>query len=148
MVAVAAAGHRRVVGDVAGALLEVGAEPRALEDLGEDVARPLAGDVGAAELGDAVVAVADEDPLVELGRALALLAVVAARRLRQRVGELVEEQAAQRARVARVAREERALHRLRQVREREHRAVEVREMRREAGALGGGQLVGRVAHEG
>ena len=78
VVAVAAAGHRRVVGDVARRLLEVGAEARALEDLGEDVARPLAGDVGAAELGDGVVAVADEDALVELGRARALVAVVAA----------------------------------------------------------------------
>ena len=146
VVAVAAAGHRRVVGDVARRLLEVGAEPRALEDLGEDVARPLAGDVGAAELGDGVVAVADEDALVELGRALALLAVVARGVLGERAGELVEVQPAQRPRVARVAGEQRALDRLRQVDEREHGAVEAREVRGEAGSLGVGQLVGGVAH--
>ena len=52
VVAIAAAGHRRVVGDVAGGLLEVGAEARALEDLRQHVRDPLAGDVGAAELGD------------------------------------------------------------------------------------------------
>ena len=74
VVAVAArrVGDRRVVGDVARRLLEVGAQPRALQDLGEHVGDPLAGDVGAAELGDRVVAVAQEDPLVQLGGALAL----------------------------------------------------------------------------
>ena len=78
VVAVAAAGvlgQRLVVGDVAGRLLEVGGEAAALQDLGEDVGDPLAGDVGAADLGDRVVAVAEEDALVELRRALALLGV-------------------------------------------------------------------------
>ena len=80
VVAVAAARHRRVVGDVARGLLEVGAQPRALQDLRQDVRDPLAGDVRAAELGDRVVAVADEDPLVELRGALALVAVERPRR--------------------------------------------------------------------
>ena len=82
-----APGHRGVVGDVAGRLLQVGAEARALEDLGEHVRDPLAGDVGAAELGDRVVAVAEEDPLVQLRRPLALVAVAirpACRRRRRR----------------------------------------------------------------
>src|SRR3954454_5776243 len=149
VVAVAAAGHRRVVGDVARRLLEVGAEAGALEDLRQEVRRPLAGDVGAAELGDGVVAVADEDALVELGGAIALLPVVAWLRtvaLGERVGELVEEEPAEGAGVARVAGEERALHRLGQVDEREHGPVEVREVRRQARALGGGEVVGGVAH--
>ena len=60
--------------------------------------------------------------------------------LGQRVGELLEEQAPQRARVARVAGEQRALHRLGQVDEREHRAVEVGDVRREPRALGWGQV--------
>ena len=134
VVAVAEAVERRVVRDVARRLLEVGGEPRPLQDLRQQVRRPLARDVRAAELRDRVVAVAEEDPLVELGRALALGALDR-RHLGHGVGELVEEQAAQRARVARVAREQRALHRLRQVDEAEDRPVEVREVRREALAL-------------
>ena len=67
--------HRLVVGDVPSRLLEVGRESAALEDLGEDVGDPLAGDVGAADLGDRVVAVAKEDPLVEFRRPLPLGAV-------------------------------------------------------------------------
>jgi hypothetical protein len=69
-----------------------------------------------------------------------------ARRLGQRVGELVEEQAPQRALVARVAREQRALDRLRQSDEGEDRPVEVRHVRREALALGGGERLDRVLH--
>jgi hypothetical protein len=72
VVAVAAARHRRVVGDVARRLLEVGGQPRALEHLREHVGDPLARDVGAAQLGHRVVAVAEEDALVELGGAAAL----------------------------------------------------------------------------
>ena len=135
VVAVAAAGHRRVVGDVARRLLEVGAHPRPLEDLREDVRDPLAGDVRAAELRDRVVAVADEDPLVELGGAAPSSPSQAAPGSGQRVGELVEEQPAQRALVARVAREQRALDRLRQPDEPEDRLVEVREVRGEARSL-------------
>ena len=81
----------------------------------------------AAELGDGVVAVADEDPLVELARALALVASKGGA-VRQRVGELVEEQPPQRALIARVAGEQRALDRLGQVDQREDRPVEVGEV--------------------
>ena len=99
VVAVAAAGHRLVVGDVAGRLLEVGGEAAALQDLGEDVGDPLAGDVGAADLGDRVVAVAEEDALVEARGALALLAVERPPALRDVGGELLEVEAPHRARV-------------------------------------------------
>ena len=109
-----------------------------------DVGDPLAGDVRAAELGDRVVAVAEEDPLVELGGALALVAVARGACVGQRVGELVEEQPAQRARVARVAGEQRALDRLGQVDQREDGPVEVRDVRRQARALGGGEGLDRV----
>ena len=67
-----AAGHRLVVGDVAGGLLEIGGEAAALQHLGEDVGDPLAGHVRAPHLGDRVVAVAHEDALVEARGALAL----------------------------------------------------------------------------
>ncbi len=145
VVAVAAAGHRRVVGDVARGLLEVGGESRSLELLGEDVRHPLAGDVRAAELGHRVVSVADEDPLVQLGRALALAGDVGGDG-RQRLRELLQEQPPQRPGIARIAREQRALHGLRQVDEREHRPVQVGHVRRQASPLGSGQIVGRVAH--
>ncbi len=59
-----------VVGDVAGGLLEVRHEPTPLEDLGQQVRGLLAGQVHPAELGDAVVAVLEEDPVVELFGAL------------------------------------------------------------------------------
>ena len=92
--------------------------------------------MGAAELGHGVVAVAEEDPLVELLGALALFAVVAPARRGKALGELVEKEPPQRAGVARVAREQRALDGLGQVDQREDRPVEVGEMRREARSLG------------
>src|SRR4051794_19276742 len=144
--AVAAAGHRRVVCDVARGLLEVGGKAGALEDLRQYVRDPLARDVHAAELRDRVVAVAEEDGLVELRGALTLAGVPRPVHLGQRVGELVEEQAPQRAGVARVAGEQRTLDGLGQVDEREHRPVEVRHVRREAGALGGGEGLDRIVH--
>ena len=55
-----------VVAEVARRLLEVTHEATPLEDLGQDVARLLAGQVHSAELGDRVVAVLVEDPLVEV----------------------------------------------------------------------------------
>ncbi len=69
MVAVVAARQALVVGDVARRLLEVRHEPSPLEHLGEDVRRLLAGEVDPAELRDRVVAVLEEDPLVQLLRA-------------------------------------------------------------------------------
>src|SRR5205823_1018542 len=130
----AVAVEARVVGDVPRGLLEIGGESRPLENLRQEVRRPLARNVRAAELRHRVVAVAEEDAVVQLGRARALCALDR-RYFRDRVGELVQEEAAQRAWVARVAREERALDRLRQVDEPEDRAIEVGEMRSEALAL-------------
>jgi hypothetical protein len=140
-----AVAHGGVVGHVARGLLEVGGKPAALEDLRHDVRDPLARDVRAPELGDGVVAVADEDALVELPGALALLAV---ERLTRRGvgGELVQVQPPQRALVAGVAREQCALDRLRQVDEREDRPVEVREMRGEEGSLLVGEGLDRIVH--
>ena len=140
--------HRAVVGDVARGLLEVGGQPAALEQLGHHVRHVLAGDVRAAELGHGVVAVAEEDALVELGRALALLAVERPGGAGAVGGELVEVQAAQRALVARVAGEQRALHGLRQVDQREHGRVEVREVGLERGALGFAEGLDGVVHGG
>src|SRR5204863_3012290 len=123
-------------------LLEIGGEPRALQDLREDVRRPLARDVRAAELRDRVVAVTEEDALVELRRALALRALNG-RNLRHRVCELVEEEPPKRPLVPGVAGEERALDGLREVDEPEDRPVEVREVRREALALLAGEGLDR-----
>ena len=134
VVAVAAAGvlgQRLVVGDVAGRLLEVGGEAAALQHLGEDVGDPLAGDVGAADLGDRVVAVAEEDALVELRGALALLRVEGPAAGRRVGGELLQVEAAHGPGIARIAGKKRPLDRLRQVDEGEHRAVEVGEVRGE-----------------
>src|SRR4029078_10072477 len=126
--AVAEALELRVVRDVARRLLEVGREPRTLQDLREQVRRPLARDVRAAQLGHRIVAVAEEDRLVELRRPLALTQLDDGH-LGQRVDELVEKQAAERAGVARVAGKERALDRFREIDEREDGPVEVREVR-------------------
>ena len=101
--------------------------------------------MGAAELRHGIVAVADEDPLVELAGALALLAVE--RRARRGIRrELLEVQAPERSLVARVAGEQRALDRLGQVHEREDGAVEVREVGREERSLLVGEGLDRVVH--
>ena len=146
VVAIAAGLERAVVGDVARGLLEVGGEAAALEDLGQQVRGVLAGQVRPADLRDRVVAVADEDPLVEAGRALAFGPVEGPPTLGYVGGELIEEEAAQRARVPRIPREQGALDRLRQVHEAEHGPVEVGEVAGEDLALGGGEFLDRVAH--
>src|SRR5262249_33871912 len=87
---VAAAGELVVIWDVAGRLLEVGGETASLQRLGEDVGDPLAGDVRAADLGYRVVAVADEDALVELRGAFALGGVEGASSLGRVGGELFQ----------------------------------------------------------
>jgi len=102
--------------------------------------------VRAAELRHRVVAVAEEDPLVELSGPLTLNRVALAAGLREVAGELVEQQAAQRAGIARVAREQRAFERLGKVRQRENRTVEVRAVRAQRGALGVGEALARVIH--
>ena len=119
-----------VVGDVAGALLEIAHQATPLEDLGEQVGRLFAREVDATELGDGVVAVVEEDPLVQL-----LGPFEADRGVDRLVAgdveiadELVEEQPSQRLRAAAVAGEQRALHHLGKVDEGEHRPVEVREI--------------------
>jgi hypothetical protein len=149
VVAVAAAGgvrERPVVGDVAGRLLEVGGEAPPLELLGEDVRDPLGGDVSPADLGDRVVAIAQEDPLVEPRRPLPLGPVEGAPGVGDVGGELLEEEAADGSRVARVAGEERALDGLRQVDQGEDRPVEVGEVGGEEGPLLLCEFLDRVAH--
>ena len=96
VVAVLAVVQPLVVRDVAGRLLEVGHESPPLEHLRQHVGRLLAGEVDAAQLCHRVVAVLDEDLLVELLRSLQ-----ADRRVDRRVArdvqvpdELVEEQPA------------------------------------------------------
>ncbi len=84
--------------------------------------------MGAAELGYRVVAVAEEDPLVELRRAISLLAVPADGDRRKVGRELLEEHPPQRAGVARIPGEQSPLDRLRQVDEGEDGPVEVGEM--------------------
>ena len=81
-----------------------------------------------ADLGDRVVAVADEDALVEPRGALALGAVEGPATGRLVLSELLAVEPAQRARIARVAGKERALDRLGEVDEAKDGTVEVREM--------------------
>jgi hypothetical protein len=66
VVAVAEAFELVVVRDVSCRLLEIGGKPWPLQELRQQVGRPLARDVRPAELRDGVVAVAEEDPLVQL----------------------------------------------------------------------------------
>src|SRR5204863_4319850 len=97
----------------------------------QQVRRPFAREVGAPDLGDRVVPVAEEDALVKARRARALDAVERPAALGDVRRELLQVEAAKRPAVARVSGEERPLYRLRQVHEAEDRLVEVREMRRE-----------------
>ncbi len=120
----------RVVGDVARALLEVAHEPAPLEHLGEHVGSLLTGQVHAAELGDGIVAVLEEDLLVQfLGTFEAdrgVDGVVAADV--EIADELVEEQSPQALGAAAVSGEQRAFDHLRQVDQGKHRAIEVGEV--------------------
>ena len=130
-------------GDVAGRLLEVGHQAPALEDLRQHVGDAFAGDVCAAELGDRVVAVLAEHPVVELGGALvALVGGLVGPGSRQSGVELVEVEAAERLGRAGVAGEERSLYGLGQVAQREAAPVEVREPGIEAGCLVRGERLG------
>src|SRR5207247_7128525 len=137
---------------------EVGYPALPLEQLGQDFRGPLARQVDGPELSDRVVAVLEEDALVELLGALAagvgdLDRLALRRRLDRprdsllpllRRQELVEEEPAQRLRRARVAREERALDDLGKIDEREHRAVEVGDVGGEGGAFLPRELVGHL----
>ena len=144
--AVAAVRQRLVVGDVARGLLQVRGETAALQDLGEDVGDPLAGDVRAAHLCDRVVAVAEEDSLVEAGGSLALLALEGTAALRDLGGELLEEEAPNRPGVAGVAGEEGPLDRLGEVDQGEDGAVEIGEVGLEEPSLLVGEVLDRIAH--
>ena len=119
-----------VVGDVAGALLEVAHQAAPLEDLRQQVRRLLTRQMHAAQLRHRVVAVVEEHALVQF-----LGTIEADRRIDRQVAghveisdELVEEQAPQRLGTAAVPSEQRALDDLRQIHQREHRPVEVREV--------------------
>ena len=144
-VAVAAARHRGVVGDVARGLLEVGGEPRALEDLRERRSRPTRRRRGRRRA-------APPSRRRSRGRSArragprARPRPRAARRRRDVARELVEVEPPQRALVARVAGEQRALDRLRQAHEREDGPVEVREMGGEAGSLLLAERLDRILH--
>ena len=130
--------------------LQIAHQPAPLEHLGEDVRRLLAGQVHAAELGDGVVAVLEEDLLVQLLGALqadrGVHGVVAADV--QVADELVEEQAPQALRTAAVAGEQRTLDHLGQVDQGEDRAVEVGEVAPEDVGLVLGELLGHVRRHG
>ncbi len=149
VVAVAAAGivgQRHVVGDVAGRLLQVGGEPPPLQQLGEDVGDELAGDVGAADLGDRVVAVADEDPLVQPRGTLALVPVEGPRSRLGVACELFQVEPPHGPGIPRIAGKKRPLDGLGEVDQGEHGTVEVGEVRGEQGLLLGGEVLDRVAH--
>ena len=127
VVAVVAGGQPVVVGDVAGGLLEVGHQAAPLQHLGQDVGGLLAGQVDPAQLGHRVVAVLEEDLLVELlgpaqphrGVHGGVTGDV------QFADELVEEQAAQALGRAGVPGEQGPLDHLGQVDQGEYRLVEV-----------------------
>jgi hypothetical protein len=111
-------------------LLEVGGQPPPLQDLGEEVRRLLAGEVDPTELGHGVVAVLEEDLVVELlgpaqahGGVDGLIAGDV-----EIAHELVDEEAPEALRAAAVAGEEGALDHLGQVDQGEDGAVEVGEV--------------------
>jgi hypothetical protein len=141
-----AAVEAAVVVDVPGRLLEVGHQPTPLEHLRQQVRRLLAREVDAAQLGDRVVAVLEEDLVVEL-----LGPVEPDRGVDRGVprdvevaDELVEEQAAQALGRARVPGEQRTLDDLGQVHQREDRAVEIGEVTPQHVGLVCGELLGDV----
>ena len=139
-VPVATVRQAAVVGHVAGRLLHVGHEPAPLEDLGQQVGGLLAGQVHAAELGNGVVAVLEEHPVVELlgpGQAHGGVHAVVPADV-EVADELVEEQAPKALGGAGVASEQGSLDDLGQVDQGEHGTVQVGEVAPEdLGFLGG-----------
>ena len=144
------AGQSCVVRDVTRALFEITRQPTPLEDLGENVGGLLAGEMHATQLSDRVVAVLEEDLLIELFGSLQ-----ADRRVHPEVArhiqvphEFVEKEATQTLGASAIAREQRALHDLGQVHQREYRTVEIREITpKDLGLLGGEFLGGVDRHE-
>ena len=140
-----------VVGDVPRALLQVAGQPSPLQHLREQVRRLLAGQVDPSELGHGVVAVLEEDLLVELLGPLEADGGV--ERLVsghvELADELVEEEPAEALRAPGVPGEERSLHHFGQVDQGEHRPVEVGEVAPEEVLLLGGEGLRHVQrHEG
>ena len=119
-----------VVGDVAGALLQVSHQPAPLQHLGQQVGGLLAGQVYATELGHRIVAVLEEDPVVQsLGPSQADGGVD--RDVSgdvEIVDELIEEQPAEARHRPGVAGEQGTLDDLGQVHQREHRLIQVGEV--------------------
>ncbi len=114
-----------VVAEIPCGLLEVTHEPTPLEHLGQDVARLFTGQVDAAELGDRVVAVLEEDLLVEVVRAREPDRCVDGHVAREVevTDELVEKESAQTLRRPRVPGEECSFDDLGQVDQGEDRAL-------------------------
>ena len=145
VIAVPPARQTGVVGDVTGRLFHVGHEPASFEHLCEQVGRLFAGEVDPAELGDRIVAVLEENPIVELlgpGQAYRGIDAVVAAHV-QVAHELVQEQPAQALGRAGITGEQRPLYDFGQVDEREDRSLEVREVAAEdVRLLGGPSLLG------
>ena len=119
-------------------LFEVRHQASPLEDFGQNVRHAFAGDVGAAELRDGIVAVLTQDPRVQSVRAVAAHRGLRRERTAIELTEkLVEEQSADRLGRARVAGEERSFHGFRQVRQREDGPIDVGEERCERARLFG-----------
>src|SRR5205823_1712047 len=119
-----------------------------LEDLGEQVRCLLACEMDTAELSDGIVAVLQEDALVEVFRALQ-----ADRRVDGEVAgeveitdEFVQEEPPQALVGARITREQRPLDDLGKVGQREDRPVEVREIRPKTTRFALGELLRRIEH--
>ena len=124
------------VGNVARGLLEVRHQAPSFQDLGQDIRNVLARQMNAAELRDRVVSVVVEHLLVQpFGAGRADGRRGRRGRVRDLIGELVEEQPPQGLGRSRVAREQRAFDRFRKIDQREDRAVDVGEIRRERGGL-------------
>ncbi len=149
VVEVAAVGSAAVEPYIASRFLERrDSDPAVLERLGGQRGGMLDRYMRAGELGDGVVAVADQDPLVELLRASHSDHVVIRRRRARKavetgiwlIHELVEKHAAKALLGPRVTREERPLDDLRQVAEGEYRPVQVGEVAFEQAGLGGAEL--------
>ena len=128
---------------VAGGLLQVRHQAAPLEHLGQDVRHAFAGDVGAAELRDRIVAVLAEHAGVEFIGALgADRACVDRVRGRDLAEEFVEEEAAHRLCGSRIACEERAFDSFGEIGQREDGAVGVGEIGREGAGFVGGECLG------
>ena len=128
-----------VVRDVARRLLEIRHEASPFENLREHVGRLLAGEVDAAELGHRVVAVFDEDFLVELLGALQPDGRIDGGVARdvELPDELVEEEPAEALGRSGVAGEERSLDHFGQVDQGKYRLVQVGDVAPEDGFLVG-----------